>query len=147
MKPPPIVRCLPLLLALPLAACASAQPRSSAELLRIEHRWVQALQEHDTDFLSALLADGFLDSTFRGGTRTREDVLTSPRVEPRYHSIRLDDLKVRFFGQTAIVTGVNVLESVDDPASQVQIRFTDVFVQQAGRWRAVAAQETVRAGA
>ena len=67
-------------------------------------------------------------------------------VAPKYHSIRLDDLKVRFYGQTAIVTGVNVVQSVDDPSDQVEVRFTDVFVEHGGRWRVVTAQETVTAG-
>ena len=107
---------------------------------------MQALEDHDTAFLSGLLADDFLDSTFRGGTRTKEELLTGPSVAPKYHTVRLDDLKVRFYGQTAIVTGVNVVQSVDDPSDQVEVRFTDVFVEQDGRWRVATAQETVKAG-
>ncbi len=49
-------------------------------------------------------------------------------------------LPVRY-GRTAVVTGVNVLRG---PGGDVaRVRFTDVFVAQRGRWRAVSAQETL----
>jgi ketosteroid isomerase-like protein len=123
------------------AGCATAP--SAAFFTDLEHRWVAALQAHDTAALNEILDDSFVDSTFRGGTRTKHDVLTGPPAGGAYKSVRLDDVNVRAYGRdTVIVTGVNVLSG---PAGDtVRVRFTDVFRKSTGRWRAVAAQETMQ---
>jgi len=133
------------LLALSLAACASSSRTATTELTAIEHRWVEALRTHDKATLDDLLAEGFLDSTFRGATRTKAEVLAGPAAGGPYRSVRLDDLAVRDYGSTAVVTGVNVLQG---PAGDTaRVRFLDVFVRQRGRWRAVAAHETLQSDA
>jgi len=53
----------------------------------------------------------------------------------------LSELKVRVYGDTAVVTGLNMAAAVDGSFT-TRIRFTDVFVKHAGTWRAVSAQET-----
>ncbi|MGA7617731.1 MAG: nuclear transport factor 2 family protein [Thermoanaerobaculia bacterium] len=127
-----------------LSSCASAPPSAPADLVAIEQQWVDALRTHDTAFLDRLLDDSFVDSTFRGGIRTKADVLTGPPAGGPYHSIRLEELKVRRYGRdTAIVTGVNVLEG-KDPSDLARIRFTDIFLLRDGHWRAVSAQETLQ---
>jgi ketosteroid isomerase-like protein len=130
------------LLPLSLGGCASSGRTAAAELTEVEHRWVEALRTHDTAALDDLLADGFVDSTFRGETRTKREVLAGPAAGGAYRSLRLDDLAVRTYGSTAVVTGVNVLRG---PAGdEARVRFTDVFIRRHGRWRAVSAQETLQ---
>jgi len=131
-----------LALALLAAACAPREREPAASLVEVEHRWVEALQTHDTAALDELLADGFVDSTFRGGLRTKREILTGPPAGGPYRSVRLDELAVRRYGTTAVVTGVNVLRGPGGDLARV--RFTDVFVATHGRWRAVAAQETLQ---
>ena len=122
-------------------SCASLRP---PDFVEIEHRWVDALQKHDTATLNQLLDDSFVDSTFRGEIRKKNDVLAGPPAGGPYRSIRLDDLAVRQYGShTAIVTGINVLQGASE-TDVVRIRFTDVFVQKHGQWRAVSAQETLQ---
>ncbi|HKI87330.1 MAG TPA: nuclear transport factor 2 family protein [Thermoanaerobaculia bacterium] len=146
MKPVKRGHVLLFLLSIALPSCASTRPQSPSELIAIEHQWVRAIQHHDKSFLDGLLADDFVDSTFRGSTRSKLDVLNGPRAAGKYKPIRLDDLRVRFYAATAVVTGVNVLQDRGDASRVVRVRFTDVFVKQAGRWRAVSAQETVATG-
>ena len=132
---------LPLLLAVVLASgCASTPPPTYFKDL--ESRWVAAAQAHDTAALNDLLDDSFVDSTFRGTTRTKHDVLTGPPAGGAYKSVRLDDVAVRNYGRsTVIVTGVNVLQGAS--GDTVRVRFTDVFCNSGHAWRAVAAQETL----
>lgn len=131
-----------LLLAIVFAAAGCASAPSAAYFAELEQRWLAALQAHDTAALNELLDDSFVDSTFRGGTRTKHDVLTGPPAGGAYKSVRLDELKVRAYGsRTVIVTGVNVLEGPSKDT--VRVRFTDVFCKSGLRWRAVAAQETL----
>lgn len=133
------VAALGLLLAV---ACAPRGGAPAEQLVALEHRWVEALQRHDTAALDEILADSFVDSTFRGGLRTKREILTGPPAGGPYRSVRLDELAVRRYGTAAVVTGVNVLRG---PAGDLaRVRFTDVFVVERGRWRAVAAQETLQ---
>ena len=127
-----------------LTGCAvSLRSHPADDLVALEHRWVEAIRSHDVAQLDALLDESFVDSTFRGATRTKEQVLSGPPAGGRYHSIRLDDLAVRRYGSTGIVTGVNVLQGAG-AGDTVRVRFTDVFVKRRGRWRAVCAQETLQ---
>lgn len=131
---------------LPALACATAGADGDAAFIALENRWVEAIQKHDTAALDRLLADTFVDATFRGTLRTKKDVLTGPPAAGPYHSIRLDELAVRRYGpDTAIVTGLNVLQG-KGPEDVARVRFTDVFVRKDGRWRAVSAQETLQEG-
>ncbi len=124
-------------------ACRSAA--SSADFAAIEEEWMAALQRHDTAVLDRLLDPSFLDSTFRGGIRTKADMLSGPPAGAGYRHLRFEDLNVRRFGgDTAVVTGVNVLQGAT-PGEIVRVRLTDVFVSRGGAWRAVSAQETVEA--
>ncbi|HEV8434152.1 MAG TPA: nuclear transport factor 2 family protein [Thermoanaerobaculia bacterium] len=131
-----------LVIAIVFAAAGCATAPSAAYFTELEQRWLAALQAHDTTALNELLDDSFVDSTSRGGTRTKHDVFTGPPAGGAYRSVRLDELKVRAYGsRTVIVTGVNVLEGPSKDT--VRVRFTDVFCKSGLRWRAVAAQETL----
>lgn len=130
------------LVALWVVACASGSGTAERELIALEHRWVAALATDDRAALDDLLADDFRDTTASGAVHTKGDVLAGRRAGAGYRSIALEDLLVRVHGATAIVDGVNVLRAIDG-GSVVRIRFTDVLLRRRGRWRAVAAQETL----
>ena len=61
----------------------------------------------------------------------------------RIESGSVDDLKVRVFGDVAVVTGRSVLAgSYQGKRASVVQRFTDIFVKRDGRWQAIASQGT-----
>ncbi len=127
-------------LALLFGGCRSAP---APDFIRLEEKWIAALQQRDLPALRELLDDSFVDSTFQGTLRTKDDVLGGSAAGSRYRSVRLDDVRVRRYGSaTAIVTGVNVLQGPNG-GELVRVRFTDVFRKIRGRWRAVTAQETL----
>jgi uncharacterized protein (TIGR02246 family) len=53
-----------------------------------------------------------------------------------------DQLSVRSFGDTAVVTGRTTATPRGANAETVTLRFTDVFVRRNGRWQVVASQAT-----
>ena len=56
-------------------------------------------------------------------------------------SATLDDIKVRVFGHTAVVTGTDdEITMKDGKKSSNHYGWTDVFVKRNGRWLAVASQ-------
>ncbi len=124
-----------------LAASAAAASDDTQALLSLEHRWLAAGVQRDTAALKKILADDFLDVTFKGTLRDKADHLKAT-LAPVHIQQSLDDLKVRIYGNTGIVTGVDVGTGPDGLTSY-RLRFTDVFVKHAGHWQAVSAQETL----
>jgi ketosteroid isomerase-like protein len=84
-----------------------------------------------------------------GQVSTRADVLRDV-FETRTHrisSLTVDDVRVKVFGDAAVVTGRTRGrgESGNTPYD-VEIRFTDMFVRRGGRWQAVASHASVVMG-
>ena len=131
-----------LLFCLPAFASAAPPADSSAQaVLKLEHTWVRAISEHDSAFVERLLADNFIDMSWQGRLRSKADMLENLK-RPKPATQVLSDLKVRVFGETAIVTGLNTMTGRDN-AWQARLRFTDVFVGHADQWHAVSSQETL----
>lgn len=131
---------LALSLLITLFTSLPAAAADSRQLLDLEHRWLTAAMQRDLPTLRDILADDFVDVTYKGGLRDKTDHLQSS-LAPSKSKQTLEELKVRFYGDTGIVTGLNVVVSTDGSATY-RIRFTDVFVKRGGRWQAVSAQET-----
>ncbi|MGH8161545.1 MAG: nuclear transport factor 2 family protein [Gammaproteobacteria bacterium] len=126
-----------LLMSAASTALAADTERSQA-LIAVEHQWVQAAKAGDKATLARILASDFIDVSWRGAIRSRADVLARPAA-PASSSQKLKNLEVRLYGDTAIVNGLNLVTMKNQ---HWKIRFTDVFIRQDGRWRAVSAQET-----
>ena len=112
----------------------------SQQLLDLEHRWLSAAMQRDLPTLRGILAEDFVDVSYKGTLRSKADHLQAT-LAPSKSKQTLDELKVRFYGDTGIVTGLNVVVTADG-STTYRIRFTDVFVKRGGRWQAVSAQET-----
>ena len=116
----------------------------ASELVEIEHRLVKAWIAGDRGTVDSILAADWSVIDMTG------HVLTKPQVmqelgsgDRRIESGSVDELKVREFGDVAIVTGRSVLAgSYKGKSASVVQRFTDVFARRDGRWQAVASQGT-----
>ena len=65
----------------------------------------------------------------------------------KIHRVEIDDVKVRVFGDAAVVTGrTHGAGEVRGSAYDVFIRFTDTFVRRGGRWQAVASHASLLTG-
>jgi ketosteroid isomerase-like protein len=91
--------------------------------------------------LDGLLADDFLDNAYNGNVYAKQEILARlAQGGPTFPSLGLEETRVRVYGDTGIVTGVNVVKTDGGP---VRVRLTDVFRREGCEWRAVSAQETV----
>jgi ketosteroid isomerase-like protein len=118
-------------------------PQSSEQqLIQLENDWLKAISEHDLASLDSILAEDFLDTTYTGEVRTKRDaILRATAGNNTIDSQRLSDVRVRFYGNMAIVTGLNTVTA--KVFGEAKVRFTDVFVKNGNRWQAVSAQETL----
>ncbi len=115
-------------------------------LMQMEHEWVDAAQKKDTATLARILADDWVGQG-PTGTATKAQALAELKSgDNKLDSITLGDMKVRVFGDAAIVTGS------DDEKSSYKGKdtsghyvWTDVFVKRNGRWQAAASQGTLMA--
>jgi uncharacterized protein DUF4440 len=116
----------------------------AAELTQIEHRLVKAWLESDRKTVDSILASEWSVIDLTGYVLTKEQVMKEiGSGERRIDSGSVDDLNIRRYGDTAIVTGRSVLSGTyQGQRASVTQRFTDVFIKRDGRWQVVASQGT-----
>jgi ketosteroid isomerase-like protein len=111
------------------------------DLEAIEQRLGLAWKTRDCDGWGALLADDWSVTHIDAQIITKAQALEMCRTGPSV-TTAVDQLTVRCYGDTAIVTG-RTTATVSGPTSQlITLRFTDVFVRRDGTWLAVASHAT-----
>src|SRR5262245_50954758 len=114
------------------------------QLKKLEDDWNNAVIKGDAMTVDKILADDYFSIDPVGGTsnksKTLEDIKSG---QLKFESIKLEDLKVRVYGNTGIVTGGVIVKSAGSGLDAVSAyRFSDVFVLRGGRWQAVQSQLT-----
>ena len=121
------------------ATISSAPASDNAEqnITRLEQDWVASIVKKDTATLNRLLADDFsgtTDNQIYSKADAIEDVKTGT-----HESLELDNIKVRLFGETAVVTmGQTEKSRHGDSDFSGHYLFTDVWTKRNGQWIAVA---------
>ncbi|MFZ1100434.1 MAG: nuclear transport factor 2 family protein [Steroidobacteraceae bacterium] len=110
---------------------------------KIENDWWEADKAKDEKALGRILAD---DWSYLGpqGTMTKAQELAEVKKrDENIASLTLTDMKVRVYGDVAIVTFREQENSTkNNTDSSGQFLYTDVFVKRQGRWQAVNSQGT-----
>jgi len=117
-------------------------PSTRAQLLRLEDGWAVALVHRDTAYFRRTLAPGFVysedDRTYPREQVLRELVSSTDTVTEAHN----EEMVVRLFGTTAVVTGWLVVRGRGASGSfDRRYRFTDTWTNQSGRWRIIAAHD------
>lgn len=134
-----------LLLSASLAWGLQGMPRgerheSRHEIDQLEQAWREAVLHSDTHAMSRLLSDDFLAITPNGLLQTRAETLAAMRSGTViFHSIDILEQRVRFFGQTAVVTSkARVTATTPEGPIMGDYRYTRVYARdQKGAWRIV----------
>ena len=113
-------------------------------LIKIQHEWAEARLKRDSSFPQRIEADDFTVVWFDGGIVNKEEDLKSyESLDTVFTDFKIDDLKVRFYGDMAIVVGQGSIKAhtkTQDLSGKYV--WTDTFVKQRGAWTAVASQVT-----
>lgn len=134
-----------LLTAAATAAFAQTAAKSAAQsdsveqtVLRLTQEWLDADEKHDRAALDKIIASDFSGIAPRGRTVYKRDIIPEAgTTEGRGLDITTQDVKVRVFGDTAIVTGRGV--SKNPRPERGELNFTVIFVKRADRWQLVGA--------
>lgn len=138
--------CCCLLLAAGSVALAAQQVDSRESQLRVlEHMWNEAQVNRDAAALEALVSSRFVNTEWDGELTNKQKFLADikdPRFKPS--SLNIQDVKMNFFGNTAVVTGIYHTQGSyqGKPYDHVG-RFTDTWVQDFGKWQCVASHTSL----
>lgn len=120
---------------------ASASVKLEQELMQMERDWSAAYLSHDVAVVDRVLADDYIGTDGRGVMTNKAQEIEDARstdASRKVLSELIDDLKVRIYGDTAIVNGRSTEElGVNGKELTIQYRRTDVFVKRGGRWQCV----------
>jgi ketosteroid isomerase-like protein len=113
-------------------------------LIKIQHDWAEARLKRDSSFAQQIEADDFTVVWFDGRIVNKgEDVKSYESDDVVFTDFKIDDLKVRFYGDTAIVVGQGSIKAhakTQDVGGKYV--WTDTFMKVSGNWKAVASQVT-----
>lgn len=113
-------------------------------LIRIQREWAKARIKGDSSFAKQIEADDFTVVWFDGRiVNKEEDVKSYESRDAIFTGFQIDDLRVRFYGDTAIVVGQGSIKAhtkTQDLSGKYV--WTDTFVKMGGEWKAVASQVT-----
>jgi hypothetical protein len=140
------------LLAMTIAAAAqtkrkktSSPAKTEEQILQLEKEGREAALKNDLEANDRLLADNWMNTNANGTVTTKAKLLELLKSNSfKIISIEDDDVLVRIYGNTAVVTGRATSKRLgqDNQLMIGQVRFTRVYAKQKGRWQVVAAQST-----
>jgi hypothetical protein len=131
----------------PLTADAysrQVQGSREREVESAENRRFEAMLRSDVEALGRLLADDLIYTHSNGIVDTKARYLESLKSgDLKYISIEREDVKLRVYGNTAVITGRGLFKARSRGQElNSRLRFTDVWVRNRGAWRMVAWQST-----
>lgn len=119
---------------------ADSDAAISQTLQAIEQAWLNAEKNHDAAAFEKLVADDWMAITPEGKSQTKAERAAEIKTS-QIASATLGNMKVRVFGDTAVVTGTDdEVNMKDGKKSSSHYAWMDVFVKRNGKWLAVASQ-------
>jgi hypothetical protein len=126
----------------PAARAESKKPSAEAAVKAAELARFEAATKNDLDTLGKLLADDLTYTHSTGVLETKEVFLAALKSgKLQFKKIEPADLLVRVFDKTAVINGTAKISVVSEgQPKDLSLRFTDVWVNRAGKWQMVAWQ-------
>jgi len=111
-------------------------------LMQMERDWAQAATKNDTAAVDKFVADDWVAIDFEGKSITKAEAMADMKSgSSMTQSYEFGPMKVRVFGNAAVVTGSDTEKSTyKGKDSSGKYVWTDVWVMRDGRWQAVASQ-------
>jgi len=144
MKDRLLKRALPIVGVLCLCHCSVQRDQKETEryILESEREWAESVATGDTSAIERILANDFIGVDPKGHLYTKQQMIGDTRNAPKHFvSNRLNDVKVRFYGKTAIAQGSETWEK--HSGERGRFVWTDTWLKRNGRWQIVAAEDLI----
>jgi len=127
-----------------VAMQAQVPNATEQEVLRVEQAQNDAFLKKDRATYERLLADDYVYIHSNGSMTNRaEEIAQTMSADQQWTGSKLENLKVRIYGDVAIVTGSQVLTGAAKGYVSGPRRITDVWVRRNGRWQTIGGQTTL----
>lgn len=139
---PSLLGSLVLALSTLLPAHAAPPPTGAVaegQLRALNHRFVDAFARRDAAFMESLTSNDFVRTSASGVWMDRGAHIDSIRTS-KAHDVAYDDVRVRLFGDVAILHAV--FNALGDDGLPVRARYTDVYQWDGTAWKLVSGQNT-----
>ena len=126
-----------------LCQCArNDQKEAERYIVESERQWAASVATGDSSTVERILADDFLGVDPKGILYDKAKMIADTRRAPQsFVSNRLNEVKVRFYGDTAIAQGDETWER--RTGERGRFVWTDTWVRRNGHWQIVAAEDLV----
>jgi ketosteroid isomerase-like protein len=128
-----------------LLAKAQMTRDGESEIRELERQRFRAMERVDVATLNRILSDDLIYTHANGLQQTKAELIgVLGSGDMKYESITpSDDIRVRIFGQAAVVTGrASIKIKARGEEESFSICYLDVYVKQDGRWQMVAWQSS-----
>lgn len=107
------------------------------EILRLERELMNAIRDKNAKAIEAILYEDFVYRSPEGEVGRADFLKNIAALPGRILSVEGRDLRVRRFGETAVLTGVQISVLRTDEGRELEsvVAFTDIFVRRNSRWR------------
>src|SRR6266496_421002 len=124
---------------LTLCQCTSDRQREAEQYIsESERQWAESVATGDTAVLERILADDFVGVDPKGPVYDKSKMISDTRESPKFFvSNHLNQVKVRFYGDTAIAQGDETWERRS--GDRGRFVWIDTWLRRNGRWQIVAA--------
>jgi hypothetical protein len=125
-----------------LAVSAAAFAADPAGLVReAALGWTQGAVKQDAAALQRFLSDDLQYAHAGGQLQTKEQYIAAvTKGPPRYESFTFSDMKIRFYGNAAVLTAYCDVKMIGRDAFRV--RTLQVYTENQGQWQMAAHQST-----
>jgi len=140
---------VPTLFGLLVVSPGAAQTPSATEqeVLKLEQALDDAFLKKDRAALERLLADDYVYIHSNGTMTNRtEEIAQTMSADVKWTGSKLSNLKVRIYGDTAVVTGTQTLTGSAKGYVSGPRLITDLWARRNGRWQTIGGQTTLVPG-
>jgi uncharacterized protein (TIGR02246 family) len=139
--------CIIVALAFSFGTGAETADQFEQEIRVVLQKFAEAFSQSDVDALQKLIADDYVHTNLDGSVLNKTQWLDFAKVRKgemssgkmKFTEYRFDDIQVRIYGNTAVVTGKAVTAGVKEGKTfKSDLRFTNVWVRRENRWQRVA---------
>jgi ketosteroid isomerase-like protein len=122
----------------------AAASNDEQEIRALDQRRIAAILKEDIPMLEKLMTDDFIYTHSSGNVQTKAQFLGDMKAGAwAYKSLHLVNVKIRFFGDTAVLNGgCNMTGVMHGRDVRLAMYFTEVYVRSHGQWHWLLWQST-----
>jgi ketosteroid isomerase-like protein len=140
-----LLACVP---CLAFVGCISSSVQNTADaeqyIIESERQWAESVASGDSSVVARILADDFVGVDPSGNLYNKAKMVEDTRQAPKYYlSNHLNEAKVRFYGDTAIVQGSESWVRREGKNRMGRFVWTDTWLKRNGIWQIVSAEDLI----